>query len=50
MTIHRFLRRLTSFGTIPSDQVFADSKVCAEWLRSNAGEDSAKALESQLKG
>ena len=37
-------------GTIPSDQVFADSKVCAEWLRSNAGEDSAKALESQLKG
>ena len=51
MTIHRFLRRLTSFqGTIPSDQVFADSKACAEWLRSNAGEDSAKALESQLKG
>ena len=37
-------------GTIPSDQVFADSKACAEWLRSNAGEDSAKALESQLKG
>ena len=37
-------------GTISSDQVFADSKACAEWLRSNAGEDSAKALESQLKG
>ena len=37
-------------GTIPSDQVFADSKACAEWLRSNAGQDSAQALESQLKG
>ena len=37
-------------GTISSDQVFADPKACAEWLRSNAGEDSAKALESQLKG
>ena len=37
-------------GTISSDQVFADSKACAEWLRSNAGEDSAKALESQLEG
>tara|TARA_B100000676_G_C17521180_1_gene552877 strand:+ start:83 stop:556 length:474 start_codon:yes stop_codon:yes gene_type:complete len=36
-------------GTIPSDQVFSDNEACVEWLRSNSSEDSAKALESQMK-
>lgn len=33
-------------GTVPKNQVFADIKECAEWLKANGGEDAAKELEA----
>lgn len=34
-------------GTIPKDQVFADSRTCAGWLKPNPSEDAPKALAAQ---